>query len=222
MPRHHVTLAKRRNALRGWRCSRNQTHSHGTTGPMMHSSAVPPGRMHAASPSTTESSSLTQFNPPKFDSAPSNVPSVASSAIDSARSCRASTPRRSRAMATISAAASVATTTTPRSPSHMASTPVPQFSSTTRLPAGHNSSIRRHTALRMIVPIALSVKVSSYSAASASNGVGVVQTSTSSAQANRLSRASSAASALTVAATGSVSIKRCASTALTSHESACL
>ena len=51
---------------------------------------------------------------------------------------------------------------------------------------------------------------------------GLAQTSTSSAHANRLSRACSASSALTAAATGSVSTSRCAATALLSHESACL
>ena len=75
----------------------------------------------------------------------SNGPSEARSAIDSARNWRASTPRPA-ATATISAAASVATTSTPRPANHTASTPVPQFSSTTRLPAGHSSSSLRHTA----------------------------------------------------------------------------
>ena len=127
---------------------------------MMHSRAVPPGRRHAAIPSTKTPRSATQFNPPKFDSTPSNGPSVASSPTSSARNAMASMPRRT-ATSIIPADASVASTSTPRSRNHAASTPVPQLTSRIRLPAGHNASSRRHTAARTTVPIALLENVSS-------------------------------------------------------------
>ena len=45
---------------------------------------------------------------------------------------------------------SVASTETPRSIRCSASTPVPQFNSSTRAPAGKSTSVRRHTAARMV------------------------------------------------------------------------